>query len=69
MGIQSGKAALRKARKAEGEEGAAIREYSQLVLHMMDEADPQGDATSVLQQQVAHEDAKLVERLMETEKS
>jgi hypothetical protein len=33
--IASGKAALRDARKAEGEDGEAIREYSELVLHLM----------------------------------
>jgi len=34
--IASGKEALRKARKASGEDGDAIREYSELVLHFMD---------------------------------
>lgn len=37
-GIASGKQALRKARKAAGEDGEAIREYTELVLHFMDKS-------------------------------
>lgn len=37
-GIARGKEALRKARKAEGEDGEAIREYSELVLYLLEDA-------------------------------
>lgn len=37
-GIASGKEALRKARTVAGEDGEAIREYSELVLHIMDKS-------------------------------
>ncbi|KAI6780376.1 putative zinc-finger proteinc-like protein [Emericellopsis cladophorae] len=37
-GIERGKEALRRARKADGEDGEALREYSELVLHFMEEA-------------------------------
>jgi hypothetical protein len=37
-GIARGKDALRKARKVDGEDGEAIREYSELVLHLIEEA-------------------------------
>jgi hypothetical protein len=37
-GIDRGKEALRKARRADGEDGEAIREYSELVVHFMEEA-------------------------------
>ncbi|KAF4123618.1 HIT zinc finger [Geosmithia morbida] len=36
-GIAQGKKALRRARGAEGEDGEAIREYSELVLYLMEE--------------------------------
>lgn len=67
-GIQSGKEALRKAQRAGGEDGAAIREYSELILHLMNQGDPRNDATILVQQQVAQEDSKLIERLMASEK-
>ncbi|KAG5952357.1 hypothetical protein E4U53_001039 [Claviceps sorghi] len=68
IGIKKGKEALRKARKAEGEAGDAIREYSELVLHLMNTHDEQGEAATVLQQQMAQEDSKLIERLMAQER-
>ncbi|KAG5928197.1 hypothetical protein E4U42_001137 [Claviceps africana] len=68
IGIRKGKEALRKARKAEGETGDAIREYSELVLHLMNTQDEKGEAATVLQQQMAQEDSKLIERLMAQER-
>lgn len=67
IGIQNGKAALRKAKKAHGQDGEAIREYYELTLHIMNEQSSQQDATRVVSEQVAQEDAKLVERLMAQE--
>ncbi|KAG5985482.1 hypothetical protein E4U43_006061, partial [Claviceps pusilla] len=68
IGIKNGKEALRKARKAEGEAGEAIREYSELVLHLMNTQDEKGQAATVLQQKMAEEDSKLIERLMAQER-
>lgn len=68
VGIKNGKAALRRARKAGGQEGDAIREYSELVLHILNEGGAQDDVTEVLRQQMAEEDTKLIERLMAEEK-
>ncbi|KAG5978756.1 hypothetical protein E4U55_005999 [Claviceps digitariae] len=68
IGIKNGKDALRKAREAEGEAGDAIREYSELVLHLINTQDEKGEAATVLQEQMAQEDSKLIERLMAQEK-
>ena len=41
--IESGKKALRRARNAAGEDGEAIREYSELVLHFMKESETKAE--------------------------
>ncbi|KAF4967283.1 hypothetical protein FSARC_5113 [Fusarium sarcochroum] len=68
IGIQNGKEALRKARRAHGEQGDAIREYSELVLHLLNTDNTNADLGNVLRQQLAQEDTKLIERLMAQEK-
>ncbi|KAH7273805.1 hypothetical protein MRS44_001316 [Fusarium solani] len=68
IGIQNGKEALRKARRADGEEGDAIREYSELILHLMNTDNAEADVGDILRQQLAQEDSKLIERLMAQEK-
>lgn len=68
IGIQNGKEALRKARRADGEQGDAIREYSELILHLINTESANADADNVLRQQLAQEDTKLIERLMAQEK-
>ncbi|KAK5998012.1 hypothetical protein PT974_00381 [Cladobotryum mycophilum] len=68
MGIKNGKAALRRARKANGEAGEAIREYTELIVHIMSGASRKEDAATVyIQRQAAEEDTKLIERLMAEE--
>ncbi|KAF7562715.1 hypothetical protein G7046_g1417 [Stylonectria norvegica] len=67
IGIQNGKEALRKARRAHGEDGDAVREYSELILHLMEAQDSEADVTTLLRQQLAKEDTKLIERLMAEE--
>lgn len=64
IGMQNGKDALRKAKRAEGEEGDAVREYSELILHLMNTQDSDTDVTNLLRQQLAEEDTKLIEQLM-----
>jgi hypothetical protein len=68
MGIKNGKAALRRAKTADGEEGDGVREYYELVLHMMNEASNRDIASRFVQQQIAQEDTKLIERLLAQEK-
>ncbi|KOS22587.1 hypothetical protein ESCO_001911 [Escovopsis weberi] len=67
VGIRNGKAALRRAKKDTGEAGEAIREYIELILHVMGEAGHKGDAPSFIQQQAAREDTKLIQQLMAEE--
>ncbi|RGP79690.1 zinc finger hit domain-containing 3 [Fusarium longipes] len=68
IGIQNGKEALRKARRAGGEQGDAIREYTELILHLMNTESANTDVDTILRQQLAQEDTKLIERLMAQEK-
>lgn len=68
IGIQNGKEALRKARRAHGEEGDAIREYSELIIHLINTQHAESDVTTLLRQQLAQEDTQLIERLMAEEK-
>ncbi|KAM0340692.1 hypothetical protein ACHAPU_010364 [Fusarium lateritium] len=68
IGLQNGKEALRKARRAHGEQGDAIREYSELILHLMNTENKNTDVENTLRQQLAQEDTKLIERLMAQEK-
>ncbi|KAM0204233.1 hypothetical protein ACHAPA_009332 [Fusarium lateritium] len=68
IGLQNGKEALRKARRAHGEQGDAIREYSELILHLMNAENASTDVDNTLRQQLAQEDTKLIERLMAQEK-
>ncbi|KAF5658084.1 zinc finger HIT domain-containing protein [Fusarium denticulatum] len=68
IGIQNGKEALRKARRADGEQGDAIREYSELILHLMNAESAQTDVDNIIRQKMAQEDTKLIERLMAQEK-
>jgi hypothetical protein len=67
LGIKNGKAALRRAKTADGEEGEGVREYYELVLHMMNETSDRDRASQLVQQQIAQEDTKLVERLLAQE--
>ncbi|KAL7951029.1 hypothetical protein V8C42DRAFT_136534 [Trichoderma barbatum] len=64
IGIKNGKAALRKARKASGEDGEAIREYTELILHIMNETGEQNNAAAFVQRQIAEQDTALIERLL-----
>ncbi|KAM5355600.1 hypothetical protein ACJ41O_002246 [Fusarium nematophilum] len=68
IGIKNGKEALRKARRAGGEEGDAVREYSELILHLMNTDGAEADVGDFLRGQLAQEDTKLIERLMAQEK-
>lgn len=67
VGIRNGKAALRRARKAGGEDGDAVREYSELVLHILNNGESQEEVERILRQQMAEEDTKLIETLIAEE--
>lgn len=68
IGIKRGKEALRRARRADGEAGDAIREYSELILHLINTQDDKGQVSAMLQQQAVQEDARLIEQLMAQER-
>ena len=68
IAIQKGKEALRKARRADSDEGDAIREYSELILHILDTSNAEIRALGILQQQVAEQDTKLIQSLLAEER-
>ncbi|KAH0496422.1 hypothetical protein TgHK011_003783 [Trichoderma gracile] len=68
IGIKNGKAALRRARKADGEDGEAIREYTELIVHIMNETEDKNSTAAYVQRQVAEQDAALIERLLAEER-
>ncbi|KAL2753709.1 hypothetical protein ACRALDRAFT_2110395 [Sodiomyces alcalophilus JCM 7366] len=67
VGIRKGKEALRKARKAEGDAGEGVREFSELIVHLISQGTQGEEADSVLRNQVAQRDADLIKRLLEEE--
>lgn len=68
VGIKNGKDALRKAKRADGERGEAVREYCELITYLMNEGDSANAATSAFQRQAAVQDSQLIESLMAEEK-
>ncbi|TFA99201.1 hypothetical protein CCMA1212_008949 [Trichoderma ghanense] len=68
IGIKNGKAALRRARKADGEDGEAIREYTELIVHIMNETEDKNSTAAYVQRQVAEQDTALIERLLAEER-
>lgn len=68
VGIKNGKEALRKARKADGVAGEAVREYCELIAYLMNGQAGGAEATALLQQEAAMQDSELIERLLEEEK-
>ncbi|KAL6861049.1 hypothetical protein J3F83DRAFT_230496 [Trichoderma novae-zelandiae] len=68
IGIKNGKAALRRARKADGKDGEAIREYTELILHIMNETEDKNSTAAYVQRQIAEQDTALIERLLAEER-
>lgn len=66
VGLRTGAAALRRARTDPGDTGDAVREYCDLVLHLL-AASGRDDATAVVRREVAAEEARTVERLLAEE--
>ncbi|KAK1728099.1 uncharacterized protein BDZ83DRAFT_717245 [Colletotrichum acutatum] len=64
VGIRKGKEALRRARAADGEDGEGVREYVELINHLMSQASAAAEAEEVIRKQAAEKDAELIRRLM-----
>ncbi|KXH44701.1 HIT zinc finger [Colletotrichum simmondsii] len=64
VGIRKGKEALRRARAADGEDGEGVREYVELINHLMSQASEAAEAEEVIRKQAAEKDAELIRRLM-----
>lgn len=68
VGIRKGKEALRKARKADGDLGEGIREYTELIAHLTSQDARNREADALLRQQATQRDADLIRKLIEEEK-
>ncbi|POS77823.1 hypothetical protein DHEL01_v203798 [Diaporthe helianthi] len=67
LGLRRGKEALRQARTDPGEDGDAVREYCELVLHLLSKQEATGGVTDLVREQVMKQDVQLIEKLMEAE--
>ena len=67
VGLRRAQQALRRARIEPGREGDGIREYCDLVVHLLSLASTT-DVTEMVRHEVVQQDVKVIERLMNTEK-
>ncbi|ROT40269.1 hypothetical protein SODALDRAFT_356230 [Sodiomyces alkalinus F11] len=67
VGIRKGKEALRRARKAEGDAGEGVREFSELIIHLTSQGARSEETGSLLRSRAAQRDADLIKRLLEEE--
>lgn len=63
IGIRNGKEALRKARNAAGEEGEGVREYVELINHLVSKGEDAA-AEEAIRKSAAEKDTELIRRLM-----
>lgn len=63
-GLRRGKEALRRAREAEGEEGEGVREYQELVLHLLSNG---GDGPSPADRRFAQQEEELLRSFVAAE--
>lgn len=63
-GLQKGKEALQRAREAEGEEGEGVREYQELVLHLLSKG---GDGPGPADRRFAQQDEELLRNFVAAE--
>lgn len=68
VGIRKGKEALRRARKADGDLGEGIREYTELIVHLTSQDARNREAEALLRQQATERDADLIRKLIDEEK-
>lgn len=64
VGIRKGKEALRRARTAGGEDGEGVREYIELINHLVSNAGEAEKVEEAIRKQAADRDAELIRRLM-----
>ncbi|KAL0940736.1 hit finger domain protein [Colletotrichum truncatum] len=66
IGIRNGKEALRKAKNAAGEDGEGVREYIELINHLVSKGDGgnDADADEAIRRRAAQQDTELIRRLM-----
>ncbi|TDZ23132.1 putative zinc-finger protein [Colletotrichum orbiculare MAFF 240422] len=64
VGIRRGKEALRKAKRMPGEEGEGVREYVELINHLVSKAGEAAEAAEIIRKQAAEQDTELIRRLM-----
>ena len=67
MGLRRAQQALRHARTDPGEDGDGVREYCELVVHLLSGAG-RTDATELVRHEVVQEEVKAIERLINMEK-
>jgi len=67
VGLRRAQQALRRARTDPGEDGDGVREYCELVVHLLSRAG-RTDATEMVRHEVVQEEVKAIEWLMNTEK-
>lgn len=67
IGLRRGQQALRQARTDPGEDGDGVREYCELVLYLLSKSEKENDVTELVRQEAVMEDAKLIEKLMQSE--
>lgn len=65
VGIRRGKEALRKARKAEGDDGEGLREYTELIAHLTSRGDQNNVAEMEMHDRHGLQDADLLRRILE----
>lgn len=63
-GLRKGKEALQRAREAEGEEGDGVREYHELVLHLLSNG---GDGPGTADRRFGQRDEELLRNFVATE--
>ncbi|KAH0427054.1 hit finger domain protein [Colletotrichum camelliae] len=64
VGIRNGKEALRKARTAAGEDGEGVREYIELINHLIRKGEDAG-AEEAIRKSAAEKDTDLIRKLLE----
>ncbi|KAF6821276.1 HIT zinc finger [Colletotrichum sojae] len=64
VGIRKGKEALRRARTAGGEDGEGVREYIELINHLITRAGEADKVEEAIRKQAAERDTELIRRLM-----
>jgi hypothetical protein len=65
VGIRKGLEALRKARKAPGEDGEALREYTELIVHLVYGQETHNAVSDTISKTRSEEERRFIQALME----